>query len=61
MIELVRQLPDADLTLPLRPIKLKPYKMKKTLSILAVRFMSILALSNRVQAQNSAGDDQSLM
>jgi hypothetical protein len=29
--------------------------MKKTLSVLAVGFISILALSNRAQAQNSAG------
>jgi hypothetical protein len=55
MIGLFRQLPDVDQTLPLRSKKIKPYKMKKTLSVLTVGFMSILALSNRAQAQNSAG------
>jgi hypothetical protein len=55
MIGLFRQLPDSDLTLPLRSKKIKPYKMKKTLSALAVGFISILTLSNRAQAQNSAG------
>jgi hypothetical protein len=36
-------------------LKIKPYKMKKTMFMLAVGFVSILAHSNRAQAQNSAG------
>src|ERR1700759_4852151 len=55
MIGLFRQVPEPDLTLILRPNKNNTYKMKKTMSVLMVGFMSILALSNRVQAQNAGG------
>ena len=47
--------PDPALILILLPNKNKPYKMKKTMSVLALGFMSFVAFSNQAQAQNFAG------